>query len=161
MTREVVVATLALGATACMVSVNDLADRPPRTLSDGEALDLGGMRVRYIDTPHVPHGWEAGVLHEETTGTLLCGDLFTHLGNGLAITDKDVVGPAIEAERLFHYTSLGPATAPNIRKLAALAPRTLALMHGASYHGDGGRALRALADHYEAELDAAMLRRAA
>jgi flavorubredoxin len=149
------------GATACMVSVNDLADRPPRALSDGEALDLGGKRVRYIDTPHVPHGWEAGVLHEETTGTLLCGDLFTHLGNGLAITDKDVVGPAIEAERLFHYTSLGPATAPNIRKLAALAPRTLALMHGASYHGDGARALRALADHYEAELDAAMLQRAA
>ncbi len=154
-------AQVAHGATACMVSVNDLADRPPRTLADGETLDLGGKRVRYIDTPHVPHGWEAGVLHEETTGTLLCGDLFTHLGNGPAVTDSDVVGPAIEAERLFHYTSLGPATAPNIRKLAALAPRTLALMHGASYHGDGARALHALADHYDAELDAALMQRAA
>jgi flavorubredoxin len=149
------------GATACMVSVNDLADRAPRTLSDGEVLDLGGKRVRYIDTPHVPHGWEAGVLYEETTATLLCGDLFTHLGNGMAVTDKDIVGPAIEAERLFHYTSLGPSTAPNIRKLAALAPRTLALMHGATYHGNGGRALHALADHYDAELSAAMLARAA
>ena len=128
------------GATACMVSLNDLADRPPRTLADGEVLDLGGKRVRYIDTPHVPHGWEAGVLYEEATGTLLCGDLFTHVGNDLAITDKDIVGPAIEAERMFHYTSLGPSTAPNIRKLAALAPRTLALMHGVSYHGDGARA---------------------
>ena len=124
-------------------------------------LDLGGKRVRYIDTPHVPHGWEAGVLYEETTGTLLCGDLFTHLGNGMAVTDTDIVGPAIEAERLFHYTSLGPSTAPNIRKLAALAPRTLAVMHGASYHGNGGRALHALADHYDAELSAAMLARAA
>jgi flavorubredoxin len=149
------------GATACMVSLSDLADRPPRTLMDGETLELGGKRVSYVDTPHVPHGWEAGVLHEETTGTLLCGDLFTHIGSGPAVTDTDVVGPAIETERLFHYTSLGPATAPNIRKLAALAPRTLALMHGASYHGDGGRALHALADHYEAELSAAMLRRAA
>jgi flavorubredoxin len=149
------------GATACMVSVNDLADRPPRTLADGEMLDLGGKRVRYIDTPHVPHGWEAGVLHEETTGTLLCGDLFTHPGDGLAVTDKDVVGPAIEAERLFHYTSLGPSTAPNIRKLAALKPRTLALMHGASYHGDGSRALNALADYYDGELRAAVLHRAA
>ena len=108
------------GATACMVSVNDLADRPPRMLADGEAIDLGGRRVRYIDTPHVPHGWEAGVLFEETTSTLLCGDLFTHLGNGAAVTDTDIVGPAVEAERLFHYTSLGPSTAPNIRKLAAL-----------------------------------------
>lgn len=149
------------GATACMVSVNDLADRPPRTLADGEMLDLGGKRVRYIDTPHVPHGWEAGVLHEETTGTLLCGDLFTHPGDGQAVTDKDVVGPAIEAERLFHYTSLGPSTAPNIRKLAALKPRTLALMHGASYHGDGSRALNALADYYDGELRAAVLHRAA
>jgi flavorubredoxin len=149
------------GTTACMVSVNDLADRPPRTLADGETIDLGGKRVRYIDTPHVPHGWEAGVLYEETSGTLLCGDLFTHLGDGLAVTDNDIVGPAIEAERLFHYTSLGPSTAPNVRKLAALAPRTLALMHGASYHGDGRRALDALADHYDAELRAAMMQRAA
>jgi flavorubredoxin len=154
-------AQVAHGATACMVSLNDLADRPPRTLADGEALDLGGKRVRYADTPHVPHGWDAGVLFEETTGTLLCGDLFTHLGDGPAVTDKDVVGPAIEAERLFRFTSLGPATAPNIRKLAALAPRTLALMHGTAYHGDASRALHALADHYDAELNAAMLQRAA
>jgi flavorubredoxin len=130
------------GATACMVSVNDLADRTPRALADGETVDLGGKRVRYIDTPHVPHGWEAGALYEEASGTLLCGDLFTHLGNGLAVTDKDVVGPAIEAERLFHYTSLGPSTAPNIRKLAALKPRTLAVMHGASFNGDGARELK-------------------
>jgi flavorubredoxin len=149
------------GATACMVSVNDLADRPPRTLTDGESVDLGGKRVRYIDTPHVPHGWEARVLYEETSGTLLCGDLFTHLGNTPAVTDKDIVGPAVEAERLFHYTSLGPSTARNIRKLAALAPNTLAVMHGASYHGDGRRALDALADHYQAELNAAMMQQAA
>jgi flavorubredoxin len=149
------------GATACMVSVNDLADRAPRVLADGETVDLGGKRVRYVDTPHVPHGWEAGVLYEEASGTLLCGDLFTHLGNGLAVTDKDIVGPAIEAERLFHYTSLGPATAPNVRKLAALKPRTLAVMHGASFNGNGGHALNSLADHYAAELDAAMMRRAA
>lgn len=149
------------GATACMVSVNDLADRAPRTLADGETVDLGSKRVRYVDTPHVPHGWESGVLYEEASGALLCGDLFTHLGNGLAVTDKDIVEPAIEAERLFHYTSLGPATAPNVRKLAALKPRTLAVMHGASFNGNGGHALNALADHYAAELDAAMMRRAA
>jgi flavorubredoxin len=149
------------GATACMVSLNDLADRAPRAMTDGGSVDLGGRRLRYIDTPHVPHGWEAGVFYEEVTGTLLCGDLFTHLGATAAVTDKDIVGPAIEAERLFHYTSLGPSTAPNIRKLAALAPRTLALMHGASYHGNGSRALGALADFYESELNTAMMQRAA
>ena len=159
--RAAPAATVAHGALGCMVSLNDLADRLPRPLADGETIDLGGKRIRHIDTPHVPHGWEAGVLFEETTSTLLCGDLFTHLGNGAAVTDKDIVGPAVEAERLFHYTSLGPSTAPNIRKLAALNPRTLAVMHGASYHGNAGRALHALADHYDAELSAAMLARAA
>ena len=71
---------VAHGALGCMVSLNDMCDRPPRGLVDGEVIDLGGKRVRHIDTPHVPHGWEARVLFEETTGTLLCGDLFSHLG---------------------------------------------------------------------------------
>ena len=150
-------AQVAHGMTACMVSLNDLADRPPRALADGEVLDLGGKRIRYIDTPHVPHGWEAGVLHEETTGTLLCGDLFTHIGNGPALTRSDIVGPAMEAEAMFHATSLGPATAPTIRKLAALAPRTLALMHGSSFAGDGTAALTALADYYDRSLRKSLL----
>ena len=81
-----------------------------RPLGDGEVIDLGGRRVRFIDTPHTPHGWDAGVLYEETTGTLLCGDLFTQLGDGPALT------------------------------------RTLALMHGPSFAGDGGAALSALAE---------------
>lgn len=143
------------GRTACMVSLNDLADRAPRPMADGEVLDLGGKRMRWIDTPHVPHGWEAGVFHEETTGTLLCGDLFTRLGDGPALTEGDIVGPAGEAEGLFRSTSLGPATAPTIRRLAALAPGTLALMHGASFSGDGGAALEALAGFYEDRLAAA------
>jgi flavorubredoxin len=71
-------AQVAHGQTACLVSLNDMADRAPRILSDGEVIDLGGgRRVRYLDTPHVPHGWEAGVMLEEGSGTLLCGDLFT------------------------------------------------------------------------------------
>ena len=86
---------VAHGALGCMVSLDDLCDRPPRPLADGEVLDLGGKRVRHIDTPHVPHGWEARVLFEETTGTLFCGDLFTHLGNGDPLTTADIVDPAI------------------------------------------------------------------
>ena len=111
-------AQVAHGQIACAVSLHDLADREPRALNDGEVLDLGGKRVRYLDTPHVPHCWEAGVLYEETTGTLLCGDLLTHLGDGPALTSRDVVGPAIAAEEMFHATSVGAATAPTIRKLA-------------------------------------------
>jgi len=149
-------AQVAHGMTACMVSLNDLADRPPRVLNDGEVLDLGGKRVRYIDTPHVPHGWEAGVIYEETTGTLLCGDLFTHLGNEKAITDSDILGPAIAAEEMFQATSLGPRTAPGIRKLAALLPKRLALMHGSSFSGNGAAALNALADYYAASLTKAL-----
>src|SRR6516162_10186649 len=70
------------GQTACLVSLNDLATRPPRALADGEVIDLGGRRVRWIDTPHVPHAWESGLMFEETTATLFCGDLFTHTGRG-------------------------------------------------------------------------------
>lgn len=145
-------AQVAHGMIACDVSLNDLADRAPRALADGEVLDLGGKRVRYIDTPHVPHCWEAGVIYEETTGTLLCGDLLTHLGDGPTVTSGDVVGPAVAAEDMFHATSIGAATAPTIRKLAALRPRTLGLMHGSSYNGDCAGALHALADYYASGL---------
>ncbi len=147
-------AQVAHGMVACDVSLNDLADRPPRALADGEVLDLGGKRVRYIDTPHVPHCWEAGVVYEETTGTLLCGDLLTHLGDGPAVIGGDIVGPAVAAEDMFHATSLGPVTAPTIRKLAALKPRTLGVMHGSSFDGDCAGALGALADHYAARAKA-------
>src|SRR5262249_11787265 len=119
-------------------------------LGDGEAIDLGhGKRVRYVDTPHTPHGWDAGVLYEESTGTLLCGDLFTQLGNAAPLTEDDIVGPAIAAENLFQYSSLNPNMGTTIRALARLAPRTLALMHGPSFSGDGATALGALADDYD------------
>jgi hypothetical protein len=122
-------------------------------LADGEAIELGrGKRVRYIDTPHTPHGWDAGVMVEESTGTLLCGDLFTQLGDGPALTQGDVVGPAIAAEDLFKYSSLAPDMGATIRALAKYSPRTLALMHGPSFAGDGAGALRALADDYDRRL---------
>ena len=143
-------AQLAHGHTGCMVSLNDMADRAPRELTDGETIDLGGgKRVRYIDTPHTPHGWDAGVLYEESTRTLMCGDLFTQLGDGPALTEDDIVGPAIAAEDLFKYSCLNPGMGTTIRGLSKLAPRTLALMHGPSFTGDGGAALRALADDYD------------
>jgi flavorubredoxin len=132
---------------ACQVSLNDLADRPPRPLDDGEVIDLGGRKVRWIDTPHVPHGWEAGLLYEETQRTLFCGDLLTHGGDGPAITEADVTGPACAMEDAFHAMTMAPATAATLRALADLSPTTLALMHGSSYRGDGAGALRRLADY--------------
>ena len=151
-------AEIAHGMTACMVSLNDLADRTPRALADGTVIDLGGRRVRYIDTPHVPHGWEAGLLFEEATGTLLCGDLFSHVGNPPALAQGDIVGPAIAAEELFQASALTPATAPTIRKLAGLAPRTLAVMHGASFAGDCRSQLHRLADFYADRLAVSIAR---
>jgi flavorubredoxin len=142
---------IAHGGLGCMVSLNDMADRPPRPLADGEVLDLGGKRVRHIDTPHVPHGWEARVLYEETTGTLLCGDLFTSLGNGPALTADDIVAPAMEAEAIFRATCLAPDTAAVMRRLGDLSPNVLALMHGSSFNGDGAKALYDLAAAYESQ----------
>ncbi|SMF29878.1 hypothetical protein SAMN06265365_12045 [Tistlia consotensis] len=137
------------GRTACMVSLNDLADRPPRALADGELLDLGGRRVRWLDTPHVPHAWESGLIWEEVTGTLFTGDLFTHLGRGPALTSDSIVAAAIAAEEAFQASALTPDIAPTLRRLAALQPARLAVMHGSCYAGDGEAALLELADFYE------------
>jgi flavorubredoxin len=145
-------AQVAHGRVGCDVSVADLAIREPRPLDDGDVIEAGDRRFRYFATPHVPHGWDAGVLFEETTGTLFCGDLFTSVGDGPALTEGDIVGPAIAAEQLFQAPSLGPNTAPTLRRLAALKPKTLAVMHGPSFRGDGEGALLALADWYAAAL---------
>ena len=142
-------AEIAHGVIGCMVSLNDLADRPPVALADGQVLELGSHRVRHIDTPHVPHGWDARVLYEETTNTLLCGDLLTQLGDPPALSEADIVGGAVEAEDVFGASCLTPQTAPTIRRLAELTPATLAVMHGSSFRGDGAMELRALADDYE------------
>jgi flavorubredoxin len=142
-------AEVAHGALGCDVSLNDMCDRPPRALADGEVIDLGGKRVRHIDTPHVPHGWEARVLFEETTGTLLCGDLLSQVGGGPALTTDDVVGPAMAAEEMFHATCLAPGTGAALRALSDLEPTTLAIMHGSSFQGDGRRALHDLAGAYD------------
>ncbi|MFE3441951.1 MBL fold metallo-hydrolase [Nocardia sp. NPDC059180] len=147
-------AQVAHGALGCMVSIDDMADRPPRPMADGEVIDLGGRRVQHFDTPHAPHNWEARVLYEQTTGTLFCGDLMTQLGNGPALTAADLVGPASAAEDVFHATSLGPAVPAALYRLADLEPTTLAIMHGSSFLGDGATALRELAAEYEQRLAA-------
>ena len=96
------------GQLACDISLNDLADRPPRALADDEVIDLGGKRMRFLATPHVPHGWEAGCFYEETAGTLFCGDILTHTGDGPAITNGDIVGSALASEAMFHAMTMAP-----------------------------------------------------
>ena len=144
-------AQVAHGAIACMVSLNDLADRPPRVLDNEEMLDLGGKRVRYIDTPHVPHAWESGLIFEETTKTLFSGDLFTQLGDGPAIGSQSILPAAIAAEEGFHATALTPKTGPTIRALKDLHPDRLAVMHGTCFEGDCESELEGLAAYCEAQ----------
>ncbi len=118
-------------------------------LDDGEVIDLGGRRVRYIDTPHVPHAWESGLIYEETTGTLFTGDLFAQVGHGPAVTEDSIVAAAIAAEDAFKASSLAPPTGPTLRRLARLNPRRLAVMHGSSYAGRCATALSELAAYYD------------
>lgn len=139
-----------------MVSVGDFALRPPRALADGERLDLGGRSLVWIDTPHLPHNWESGLMFEETTRTLLCGDLFTQGGHELpALTEGDLVGPS-EAFRQAGIRSgqhdpygHGRESTSILNRLAAMQPQTLAVMHGSAFRGqradEGGRMLRDLA----------------
>lgn len=142
--------TVLQGMTGCMVSLNDLADRTPRPLANDETIDIGGHQVRWIDTPHVPHAWEAGLLFDETTRTLFCSDLFTQMGDYVATTRADIVGPAIAAEDAFPGSmSLHPATGRIVRRLADLNVATLALMHGPAFTGDCTAALIDIADLFD------------
>jgi len=147
--------TVVQGMTGCMVSLNDLADRAPRPLADGEVLDIGGHRMRWIDTPHVPHAWEAGIVYDETTRTLFCGDLFTQTGAYASSSTADLVGPAGAAEDIFRSTSLAPSTGATLRRLADLDIAALALMHGPTFTGDCRTALLDLADDYDKRIAAA------
>jgi len=137
------------GAVAAMVSIEDMADRPPRALADGELLSLGAHRVRWFDAPHLPHAWECGFLAEESTRTLLCGDLFTQGGSDLpAITEADILGPSEGFRQQMDYFSHTRDARAMLDRLAATTPSTLACMHGSAWRGDGASLLRALADSF-------------
>lgn len=130
---------------AAMVSVSDLVDVEPLAMADGQALSLGRHRLLWQSTPHLPHGWECGYFHDETTGTLFCGDLFTQPGTGeRALVSDDILAPS-EAFRLqMDYFAHGRETASLIEKLARLQPERLACMHGSAWAGDGAALLRSL-----------------
>lgn len=132
---------------AALVSVDDLADRPARPLADGETMSIGRGRVRWIDAPHLPHGWECGYLFEEVTATLLCGDLFTQPGaEHAALTDGDILGPSEAMRAGMDYFSHSTRARALIENLAETRPRTLACMHGSAWTGDGRSLLLELAD---------------
>jgi len=132
---------------AAMTSINDMADRPPRVMADGETLSLGRHVIRWHDTPHLPHSWESGLITETTTRTFLCGDLFTHPGaDGPAITESDILGPSEQLRGAMNYYSQAQDAAAMIRKLAQTKPGTLAVMHGSTWKGDGAKMLNSLAD---------------
>jgi flavorubredoxin len=133
------------------VMVNDFADRAPRPLADDEVLQTGGHRLRFLATPHVPHGWDAGLFFDETEGMLLCSDLFFHPGDPEPLTGVDIVGRAEDAIR---GNLVGPMakdmpytryTDSTLRRLATLKPKALAVMHGSSFQGDGEKAILDLA----------------
>jgi flavorubredoxin len=139
------------GRIAAMTSVNDMADRAPRVMSDGEVLKLGRHSVQWHDTPHLPHGWESGLMTETATKTFFCGDLFTHPGAQVApVTESDILGPSEHLRVAMKYFSQGKDAAAPLRRLARLKPKTLATMHGSSWKGDGEKLLNALADRLAA-----------
>ena len=135
------------GTVAAMVSIGDLADRAPRGLGDGEVMSLGRHRVRWLDTPHLPHAWECGYLMEESTRTLLCGDLLTQGGSDSPpLTEGDILGPSEAFRREMDYFSHTRNVQVLIERLAATEPTTLACMHGSAWRGDGAALLRTLGD---------------
>jgi flavorubredoxin len=143
---------VALGSkVAVMISLADIADRAPRALADGERLSLGRHVVRWQDTPHLPHGWDCGYLFDETSGALLCGDIFTQGGaDHPPSTEAEILGPSEAMRGAMDYYAHAPNSGALLEKLAALRPTTLACMHGAAFRGDGAGLLRALAERVAA-----------
>ncbi len=130
---------------AAMVSLADYADRPPRALADGEELALGRHVLHWLDTPHVPHGWDCGLMFDSATRTFFCGDLFTQGGKGgAALTEADILGPSEAFRAPMDYYAHAPQTGTTLARLADLAPTTLACMHGSAWRGDGAALLREL-----------------
>jgi flavorubredoxin len=129
----------------------DMFDRPARGLADGEVLAIGARKLRWFDTPHLPHAWECGYLMEETTRTLLCGDLFTQGGaDAPASTEADILGPSEAFRKMMDYYSHTKNARTLLGRLAAARPTTLACMHGSAWRGDGAKLLGALADALDA-----------
>jgi len=134
------------GQVAAMVSVTDYAVRAPRALADGETLALGRHRMRWFDAPHMPHGWDCGLMLDEATRTFFCGDLFTQPGGGeTALSEGDILGPSEAFRGAMDYFSHAPDTGAALERFAAEKPATLACMHGSAWRGDGAALLRALA----------------
>jgi flavorubredoxin len=135
-----------------MVSVDDVADRPARAMGDGEVLALGGHRVKWLDAPHLPHGWETGYFFEEKSRTLLCGDLFTQPGCGESpVTETDILEPSEVFRAKMDYFSHSRNAPMLLERLAMTEPTTLACMHGSVWRGDGAALLRALSDRFSSE----------
>jgi len=141
-------ATPLCGELGAMINIADFSNRPPRGMKRDEVLDTGRHRFRFVPTPHLPHGWDAGVLFEETDRVLLCSDLMHQLGDVEPVTTGDVVGryrQAFETYQrspvLMDYVPYTENTKRQLASLAALRPRTLAAMHGSTFVGDGAAAL--------------------
>ncbi|SNB44710.1 MBL fold metallo-hydrolase [Geobacter sp. DSM 9736] len=142
------------GAIGALVNINDFIGGRARVLADGETFSTGQRQYRFLETPHVPHGWDASLLFEDTHRVLFCSDLFLHKGDCRALTEDDVVGPArraladFEAGPLHDSLLYSPSMEKTLFILAELKPEFLALMHGASFSGDGASALRRLSGMY-------------
>lgn len=138
------------GQVGALVNMNDYSLRPALALDDGESFSTGQYRFRYCKTPHLPHGWDAGVLFEEKNRTLLCSDLFHQNGDVEALTESEILGRVRETMTeyqhgpLMDYQPYTHRTRPLLEKLAELKPETLAAMHGSSYRGDCAAALKEL-----------------
>ena len=141
-------ATAVCSMVGKMVSVDDFApSNPAKGMTDGEVLETGKRRFRFFHTPHVPHCWEAGMLFEETTGTLFCSDLFHQSGDVEATTESDIIGrtretlQAVQTSPLAHYFPYTHRTQGELERIAALKPRVLAAMHGSIFSGNGEKAV--------------------
>lgn len=144
-----------------LVSVDDFSIRPARGMTPDDVLVTGKYRYRFYRSPHLPHGWDAGLLFEETSKTLFCSDLFHQFGDVAPVTSSDLVGPSREAMQqmqegpLAGYMPYTRQTEGVLHSLAALNPEALAVMHGSSYRGQGNQLLTDLAEVIKENFDQA------
>lgn len=138
-----------------LTSLNDFAIRPARGLADGEEFSVGGRKLKWLYTPHVPHGWDCGILFDHSTGTLLCGDLFTQPGANMPpVTESEILTASEGMRGMMDYYAHSTSTTATLERLASLRPSMLACQHGSAYRGDGAALLRELAATLESAVKA-------
>src|SRR5688500_13895207 len=141
-------ATAVCSMVGKIVSVDDFAPKnPAKGMVDGEEFSTGSHTFRFLQTPHVPHNWEAALLYDMSTGVLFASDILHQNGDVERLTSDSVMDRLrgalldMQARPVAAYLPYADDTDAALRRVAAQKPTSPASMHATVFSGDGEQAI--------------------